>query len=135
MRIQSGLVWLDLAAELVDEMLLEASRSASAAERDQFVKDREALASIETIDIREDAFRSFDAEWVDRFGVLEPLRSLLSSEKQQSWVLRRAKTNAEERVRVSRDDGEHLVYLDVQPKTMLSRDGLERLLTGARRQG
>lgn len=81
MRIASGPFWIDIQSDLLARTLELAAGEAPEELHDEYEREREAVASIETVDIREASFRELDARWVERFGVLDRLRRVLIEER------------------------------------------------------
>ncbi|HXV65160.1 MAG TPA: hypothetical protein VEK15_30985 [Vicinamibacteria bacterium] len=129
MHIESGSIWLDLAPELAEEVLRLAADSASEQERRAYVEEREAISGIEIVDIREDAFRSFDARWIDRFGILETIRTSISEEMPVAGCsLQRVRTQEEERSFIDSVRGQRVLMIHAMVPTLLSRPALRTLL-------
>lgn len=78
MILERGPVPIDFARELVEEALMIASRSADAELQAAFVAEREAVHSIETIDIREKHLDTLDSQWMEKLRVAEALESVLA---------------------------------------------------------
>ncbi|GMR23970.1 MAG: hypothetical protein BMS9Abin37_2452 [Acidobacteriota bacterium] len=78
MKLERGPVPIDFARELVEEALVVASRGADAELRAAFLEEREAVHSIETVDIREKHLDALDSQWMDRLRVAEALESVLA---------------------------------------------------------
>ncbi|HSF14991.1 MAG TPA: hypothetical protein VLK65_05520 [Vicinamibacteria bacterium] len=131
MHIESGSIWLDFAPELAEEILRLAADSASEQERRAYVEEREAISGIEIVDIREDAFRSFDARWIDRFGILERIRtSILDEIPISGCSLHRVRTREEERSHIASVRGQRVLRIYAMVPTLLSRPALRTLLRG-----
>lgn len=136
MRITNGPIWFDVAADLVDEALLVASRSAAPAVRQQYLADKEAIASIEIVDIREERFRQLDSQWAERFRLVEPLSGALEqldglSRGVSGCVLDRVRAAGEEGAALepSTEGNGAVLYLRLKAESLLSG---ERLLELAR---
>ena len=78
MKLERGPVAIDFARELVEEALVVASRRADAELQAAFLEEREAVHSIETIDIREKHLDALDSRWMDRLRVAEALERVLA---------------------------------------------------------
>ena len=130
MHIESGSLWLDLAPELAEEVLTLAAGSASEQERRAYLEEREAISGIETVDIREDAFLSFDARWIDRFGILEAILTSISEEMPIAGCsLHRVRTREEERSYIDIVRGQRVLMIYAMVPTLLSRPALRTLLS------
>jgi hypothetical protein len=135
MRIANGSLWYDFAPDLVEEALLLASERAPSVERARFVQEREAIAGIETVDIREQCFRDSDTRWVGVFGIAKPLELLLRgapnlADEISGCVLQRVRTKTEERA-VLAPSSEHarsVLMLSLRPETVLDEKRLSDLL-------
>jgi hypothetical protein len=130
--MEIGEVWLDLPADFVDEALLLASQSAPEALRRQFLDERDAVSSIEIVDIREESFRRLDSTWAVRLGIGDALRDLLiengpSNGGISGCVVRRVLADAEEGARL--DAG--VLYLALRVDTFLSRARLREIVSGS----
>lgn len=135
MRFQSGTLWFELDATLVNEALSAASRMASEDLRGQFHEEREAIASIEIVDIREQSFRDLDAHWMARFGVIDALRSVVEenplSRRVAGLLLERSPAPLQERAWLEPSrEGLPLpsLVVSLRAETLLSRDRLRDLL-------
>lgn len=135
MRVDAGSLWLDLAPDLVEEALLVAAKSASDSERDRFQEERDAIAGIETVDIREECYRDSDARWAKRFGISEPLKTLLRqadslAETISGCVVQRVRTVNEERAVLapSSDRARSVIMMSIRPETVLDERRLSDLL-------
>jgi hypothetical protein len=134
MRFQSGALWFELDASLVNEALSAASRMASDELRSEYREEREAIASIEIVDIREQSFRDLDAHWIDRFGVIDALRSLVDEEHPLSkrvsgFLLEGTRDPLNERAWVEPGrDGLPLLVVSLKAETLLSLHRLRDLL-------
>jgi hypothetical protein len=134
MRLNGGTIWFELAPSLVDEVLTAASRMAPEALRRQYLEERDAVATIEIVDIREESFRDLDAHWMERFGVADALRSVLDeshplSARVAGCVLSRARHPVEERARLeARGEGLPVLAVSLRAETLLSPSRLRDLL-------
>jgi hypothetical protein len=134
MRFQDGPLWFELDANLVSETLKAAASMASDDLRRQYLEEREAIASIEIVDIREQSFRELDAHWMDRFGVLDRLRSLVEenlplSKRVEGFVLERTRNSNEERAWLEPSrGGEPMLVVSLTAETLLFSDRLQDLL-------
>lgn len=137
MRLQSGSFWFEVAPSLVDEALTAASRAAPESLRRQYLEEREAIATIEIVDIREEGFRDLDARWMKRFGVIEALRSVLDekhplAESVTGCRFERARGGVEEEVRLeSREGSLPVLAVSLRAETLVSPDRLRHLLETA----
>jgi len=78
MILERGPVPIDFARELVEEALAVASRSADTDLQAAFLEEREAVHSIETVDIREKHLDALDSQWMEKLRVAEALESVLA---------------------------------------------------------
>lgn len=129
MRIQNGPGWFDLPADFVDEALMLASESAPESLRKQFLEEREAISTIENVDIQEDSFRRLDAAWAERLGIGDALRDLLKEKDAtnggiRECVVRRVLADVEEWARVE----EGVLYLALRADSLLSPDRLREIV-------
>jgi hypothetical protein len=131
MRIENGGVWLDLPADLVDEALILASQSAPDSLRKQYREERDAISSIEIVDIREESFRQLDAAWVERLRIGDPLRNLLVEKAAPNGGIQGCMVK---RVRADVDEGASLdddvLYLALRAETLLSLERLREIVSG-----
>jgi hypothetical protein len=137
MKIQGGPFWFDFPHDLVDDALMEASRSAPETLRKQFLEERDAVSTIEIVDIREEHFRQLDARWAERLGIGEPLLGALrergaKADRISGCVVQRVRAGAEEgaMLQPAEDGGRDVLCLAVRVDTVLSRDRLSNLLAG-----
>ena len=77
MKLDRGPVPIDFARELVAEALEIASKNAEGDVHAQFVEEKEAVQSIETVDIREKRLDALDIHWIERLEVAAALESVL----------------------------------------------------------
>lgn len=137
MRIENGAFWIDLPHDLVDEALVTAAQSAPEELRRQFLEEREAVNSIEIVDIREESFRLLDARWAERLRLGGPLLEAVGervglSERISGCVVERVRADADEKATL-RPDGDgvrQILRLTVKLDTVLSRSRLSDLLAG-----
>ena len=66
MILDRGPVPIDFERALVEEALVVASRSADAELQAAFQEEREAVHSIETVDIREEHLDALDSQWMEK---------------------------------------------------------------------
>ncbi|MGH9321543.1 MAG: hypothetical protein ACRD21_10940 [Vicinamibacteria bacterium] len=135
MRLRSGSIWVDLAPEIVDEALFAAARSAEPSLRQEFLDDREAIGSIEIVDIREQGYRDLDARWAKRFRLSEPLIEALDdcgalSDGFSGCIIEKARVGTGEaaELRLDGDGGSRVLHITVKPETLLSRMRLRELV-------
>jgi hypothetical protein len=134
MRFESGALWFELATNLVNETLTTASRAAPEFLRQQYLEERDAIASVEIVDIREEGFRDLDVRWMERFGVIEALRAALDeshplAKSVSGCVLERARAPLEERARLEPSkEGLPVLAVSLRGETLLSPDRLRDLL-------
>jgi hypothetical protein len=115
----------------VDEALILASQSAPEPLRKQFLDERDAVSSIEIVDIREESFRRLDSAWAVRLGIGDALRDLLIEKAPtnggiQGCVVKRVLADAEEGARLDDD----VLYLALRVDTFLSRARLREIVSG-----
>lgn len=79
MKLDRGPIPVDFARELVEEALEVASRKADAELLAAFREERDAVESIETVDIREKRLDALDDQWMERLHVADPLERVLAS--------------------------------------------------------
>lgn len=137
MRIQNRALWVDLPHELVDEALMAAAQSAPEELRRQFLEERDAVNSIEIVDIREESFRRLDARWAERLRLASPLLEALTEPhglpgRISGCIVERVRADADEKATLRPDvDGvRQILRLTVRVDTVLSRDRLRDLLAG-----
>jgi hypothetical protein len=138
MRFQDGELSYDLAPDLVEEVLVSASKSAGKALRQEFLDEREAIGSIEIVDIREESFRDLDLHWAKRLRIADPLFEVVREvpalgERISRCAVERVGPSAAESAVLRRDEGDPLsiLSLSVKAETLFSRDRLRELVRGA----
>ncbi len=145
MKLERGPVPIDLARELVEEALMVASRRADAELQTAFLEEREAVYSIETIDIREKHLDALDSQWMDKLRVAEALERVLARHPGLEDVvsrcfLRLARAKDDEKAYLYTDDGPRpgtdatatatkpALVIQLTVDTLLATDKLEPLL-------
>jgi hypothetical protein len=138
MRLQDGELLFELAPDLAEEVLVTASKSAGNALRQAFLEEREAIGSIEIVDIREESFRDLDVHWAKRLRIADPLfevvRELpaLGGRISRCAVHRVGPSASESAVlRSGEGDPRSILSLSVKAETLLSRDRLRALVRSA----
>ena len=137
MKLERGPVPIDFARELVEEALTVASRNADAELQAAFLEEKEAIQSIETIDIREKRYDALDSQWMDRLHVAEALESVLArhpglEDVVSRCLLRLARAGEEEKAYLYTDDAPNAakpaLVIQLTADTLLAMDKLEPLL-------
>lgn len=141
MKLQRGPVPIDLARELVDEALTVAAARASSKLRAAFRNEREAIQSIETVDIREKRLDALDSRWVQRLDVAESLEIVLArhpgvEDLVSACFLRFARAKEDEKAFLFDGDGavpggghpKPSLVVDLTAETMLDREQLAPLI-------
>ncbi len=144
MKLERGPVPIDFARELVEEALVVASRSADAELRAAFLEEREAVHSIETVDIREKHLDALDSQWMDKLHVAEALESVLArhpglEDVVSQCFLRLARVKEDEKAYLYTDEGPRpgtnatatkpALVIQLTVDTLLAMDKLEPLFT------
>ena len=141
MKLDRGPVPIDFARELVAEALEVASKSADAELQAAFVEEKEAVQSIEIVDIREKRLDALDSHWIDRFRVSAPLESVLGRQPGVADLISRcflelARGKANERAFLLSSDaraadgalGKPSLVVQLTAATLLEREELEPLV-------
>ena len=146
MKLERGPVPIDFARELVEEALVMASRSADPELRAAFLEEREAVHSIETVDIREQHLDALDSQWLDKLHVAEALESVLArhpglEDVVSQCFLRLARVKEDEKAYLYTDEGPRpgtnatattakpSLVIQLTVDTLLAMDKLEPLFT------
>jgi len=144
MKLERGPVPIDFARELVEEALVVASRSADAELRAAFLEEREAVHSIETVDIREKHLDALDSQWMDKLHVAEALESVLArhpglEDVVSQCFLRLARVKEDEKAYLYTDESPRpgtnatatkpALVIQLTVDTLLAMDKLEPLFT------
>ncbi len=145
MKLERGPVPIDLARELVEAPLVVASRNADPELQAVFLEEREAVQTIETIDIREKNLDALDSQWMDRLRVSEALESVLArcaglEDMVSGCFLQLARVKDDETAYLHTDDAgdagvggidtkKPALVVHVTADTLLALDKLESLLT------
>lgn len=139
MRISGGPFWIEIPADLLERVLAAAAREAPPELRREYEQDRDAVESIETVDIREASVRNLDAHWVERFGALDPLRTALIEERKlgetvSGCVLFYTRYPGKEGMLLEPEGlpAGGVLSLRLSPETLLSLPRLRQLLSGGR---
>ena len=143
MRLERGPVPIDFARELVEEALMVASSSADAELQAAFLEEREAVHSIETVDIREKHLDALDSQWMDKLRVAEALERVLArhpglEDVVSECFLRLVRAKEDEKAYLYTDDGPRpgidatatkpALVIQLTVDTLLAMDKLEPLL-------
>lgn len=141
MKLESGPVPIDLARELVEEALEVASKDADAELLAEFREEKEAVAGIETIDIREKRLDALDNHWIDRLQVVAALENVLERHPRLEQVISHcflslARAKEDERAYLHDGDapspageaGKPALVVQLTAHTLLTRERLEPLL-------
>ncbi len=112
MKLERGPVPIDFARELVEEALVVASRRADAELQAAFLEEREAVHSIETVDIREKRLDALDSQWMDKLHVAEALESVFARHPGLEDVVSRCFL----RLARNKDDENAYLYTDDGPR-------------------
>lgn len=141
MKLDRGPIPVDFARELVEEALDVASRQADAELQALFREERDAIASIETVDIREKRLDALDDHWMERLQVAAPLESVLARHPGVEDVvshcfLRLARAKEDEKAFLYTDDrtppgvgaAKPALIVQLTAHTLLELDKLEPLL-------
>lgn len=138
MRLQDGELLYELAPDLVEEALVSASKSAGKTLRQEFLDEREAIGSIEIVDIREESFRDLDVHWAKRLRIADPLFEVVREvpalgDRISRCAVQRVGPSAPESAVLRQGVGDPLsiLSLTVKAETLLSRDRLRELVRGA----
>lgn len=144
MNLERGPVPIYLARELVEEVLHVASHDAKAEVRSQFRDEKDAIDTIETVDIRETRVDAFDRRWMNHFGVIDNLERVLVGHPGieglvSACSLSLARTDNDEKAflyqpdeAVSGDDGaEPVLVVRITAETLLEREKLASLVRRA----
>lgn len=134
MILDRGPVPIDFERELVEEALVVASRSADAELQAAFLEEREAVHSIETVDIREKHLDALDSQWMEKLHVAEALESVLARHPGLEDVVSRcflklARAKEDEKAYLHTEDREKpALVIQLTADTLLAMDKLEPLL-------
>jgi hypothetical protein len=138
MRLQDGELQYELAPDLVEEVLVSASKSAGKTLRQEFLNEREAIGSIEIVDIREESFRDLDVHWAKRLRIADPLFEVVRElpdlgGRISRCAVHRVGPSASETAVLRRGEGDprSTLSLTVKAETLFSRDRLRQLVRGA----
>lgn len=138
MRLQDGELLYEFAPDLVEEALVSASKSAGKALRQEFLDEREAIGSIEIVDIREESFRDLDVHWAKRLGIAAPLFEVVREVpalggRISRCAVQRVGPSAAESAVLRQGEGNPLsiLSLTVKAETLFSRDRLRDLVRAA----
>lgn len=144
MKFERGPVPIDLTLELAEEVLDVASRIASSELRAQFRDEKEAIHTVETVDIRETRLDAFDRRWMNHFGVIDNLESVLVGQPQvedlvSTFSLRLARTQNDEKAFLyqhdetvpSNDGYKSVLVVQITAETLLDREKLASLVRRA----
>lgn len=139
MRIVQGRFWVEIAPDLLEPALDRASQEAEEPLREEYRHEREAVAGIETVDIREACYRELDVRWADRFGLFDSLRRALIEERALGAVVEGcvlyAVRRGEEQGMLLEPEGKAasgVLTMRLSPETLLSLEGLRALLSDGR---
>jgi hypothetical protein len=134
MRIVEGPFWIELSPRLMEALLEQAAVEAPERLRAEYLEERDAVSTIETVEIREASFRELDARWLERFGALHALRRAVIEDRAlgeavSGCVLLWSHEPGAQGM-VVEEDGEAsgVLRLRVSPSTLLSVEALRRLL-------
>jgi len=141
MKLDRGPIPVDFARELVEEVLNVASRQADAALQAAFREERDAIESIETVDIREKQLDALDDHWMERLDVARPLESVLArhpgvEDIVSHCILKLARAKEDEKAFLYTDDrsppgvdaAKPALVVQLTAHTLLAMDKLEPLL-------
>jgi hypothetical protein len=138
MRLTSPPVWFDLATDLVDEALLAAARSAAPELRKRYHEEREAIGSIEIVDIREERFRQLDSQWAERFRIDASLSTVLNeleglAQRISGCVLHRVRVDSDEGASLEANETDVLpvIYLRLKAESLFSLERLREIVQSA----
>lgn len=138
MRIVEGPFWIELSPRLMEALLEQAAVEAPEKLRAEYLEERDAVSTIETVEIREGSFRELDARWLERFGALDALRRAVIEDRAlgeavSGCVLLWSREPGAQGM-VVEEDGEAsgVLRLRVSPSTLLSVEALRKLLSDGR---
>jgi hypothetical protein len=134
MRLLDGELPFDLAPDLVEEVLVSASKSAGKDLRQEFLEERETIGSIEIVDIREESFRDLDMHWIKRLRIAAPLFEVVREAQARGdrisrCAVQRVASTAEESAVLHPREGD--LSLTVKAETLFSRERLRELVRAA----
>ncbi len=141
MKVERGLVPIDVARELVEEALVVALRGTGSEIQAEFREEMEAVQGIEIVDIREERFEALDSRWMERLRVADTFERVLAShpgieDLVSKCLLKLARANEGEKAfldddgaTVGRSDEKPALVVELTVDTLLADDKLERLLS------
>lgn len=134
MKLERGPVPIDFARELVEEALAVASRNADAELQAAFLEERDAVDSIETVDIREKHLDALDTQWMEKLHVADALESVLArhpglEDVVSSCFVKLARAKEDEKAYLySQDVEKPALVIQLTADTLLAFEKLEPLL-------